>query len=129
MEIKLMFIKKTLSVFYIYFFILPISPVFCHNTPRHNFEIESVLFGDSIDYMENIDVEKIRILEAAIYLSIDYFDAKQNEEAGNRALRKLGLNINLKDIATPANRHEVYTHLGWDDIYYQYSPEKQRKKC
>lgn len=105
------------------------APLTAHNAHKHNQEMERVLFGLPASYDEKIDHEKVLKLEAAVYLAVDYFAGVNNEAAGTRALETLGMErtIKLKDIATPGNHHEVYTHLGWDDSWY-HGGRNARKK-
>lgn len=116
--------KKEVFVLLLYLF--PLWFLFAHpNGKMHDDDLHCVLFGTKYIYngYENLDVDKIEKLDAALYLYLDYCSG--NEVKGQRCLDMLsdvGLGIGLEQISFGKDggpHHERYTHLGWDEKWYQ----------
>lgn len=113
-----------------FFIFLVVFPIFVYSHPKgeqHDNDLCLILFGVTANNVNKqtfgFNSEKIKKLESACYLAIDF--CKGQEAKGQRNLEQLELDktITLESIVTPGNNpygtsHERYTHLGWDVKYY-----------
>lgn len=93
---------------------------FAHDTPKHNKTYEKVLFGSNgIPQLSQKAEEALTIIEYALYLSVDSFDQRGQDELDY--LRKAGVNVlpdRIEDFSFSSNQHhERYTHMGWVHTY------------
>ena len=117
--------KRAVCALLLFFF--SICFVIAKSKEGHDDDLHEVLFGKNYDEYERNDLineDKIKKLDAACYLLLDYCKSKNNTAQGEKALRELGIsnifNITLKQMDTPGGpHHERFTHLGWDEKWYQ----------
>lgn len=116
--------KRTLAVLLCILLMGSVAlPALADPTVKHNKAYEKVLFGTGGS--KNLSPkakEALTTLEYALYLSIDSYDQRGQEELD--FLRKQGVNVlpeNVSDFSVSSNsHHERYTHRGW---VYTYTPD------